>query len=581
MGRRRGPALVSVAEEEGRAIRGYYERLLESGSPVPAGAPVDVVGPTWARADGGGWLLPERTIALDAMVWASSHLRGPDGGPWRFTAEQARFLAWYYAVGDDGRFLTPTVVLQRCKGWGKDPLAAVLALIALLGPSVPETDDGGDTWHGRPERDPWIRLLAVSQEQTRTTMGNIPSLVTPEMRSEYSLHIGTGGVTRRDGSPGVIIPITSNPHAAEGSRATLTVCTETQNWTRSNSGVEMMGVVRGDAAKSPPERQARILHLCNAARSGEESVGLTVREGHEQGRDAAAGIMYDSLEASAQAVLSAEEAPRVVEAVRGDAIWLTPSRVVQDIMDPSTPPSEARRKWYNQVVAAETSWMTRQEWDACCDPGLPELDPGDECCVFFDGGKSDDATACVAVRVSDGAPFVVGLWQRPPDARAHGWVAPREQVDAAVRDFAEHHRVVGLWADPSHALDDVTMERFWDEIVDGWHRDYGRRLALRASREHSVNWDMSNPAHHKTFVRAVQAVTTEVLEGQLVHDGDARLRAHILHCVRYPTKYGVSISKEHRESRKKIDLAVCMVGARMMRAEYRNRRTSRSRGLIW
>lgn len=163
---------------------------------------MDVVGPTWSRAPDGGWLLPERTIALDAMVWASSHLRGPDGGPWRFTAEQARFLAWYYAIGPDGRFLTPTVVLQRCKGWGKDPLAAVLALIALLGPSVPESGDGGDTWHGRPERDPWIRLLAVSQEQTRTTMGNIPSLVAPETRSEYSLHIGTGGVTRRDGSPG-------------------------------------------------------------------------------------------------------------------------------------------------------------------------------------------------------------------------------------------------------------------------------------------------------------------------------------------------------------------------------------------
>ena len=109
MGRRRGPALVSVAVEEERAIRGYYERLLESGSPVPAGAPVDVAGPTWAHAADGGWLLPERTIALDAMVWASSHLRGPDGGPWRFTAEQSRFLAWYYAVGDDGRFLTPTV----------------------------------------------------------------------------------------------------------------------------------------------------------------------------------------------------------------------------------------------------------------------------------------------------------------------------------------------------------------------------------------------------------------------------------------------------------------------------------------
>jgi hypothetical protein len=32
---------------------------------------------------------------------------------------------------------------------------------------------------------------------------------------------------------------------------------------------------------------------------------------------------------------------------------------------------------------------------------------------------------------------------------------------------------------------------------------------------------------------------------------------------RRPNKYGVGIGKEHRESRRKIDLAVCAVGARM------------------
>lgn len=576
---RQGPP-VSDDEIERRAIRGYYQRLLVGGRPLPEEAPVDVVGPVWSRREG-AWELPERTIALDAMVWASQWLRGPDGGPWRFTAEQGRFLAWYYAIDASGVFCTPTVVLQRCKGWGKDPLAAVIALIALCGPSVPATDNGGDTWYGRPETDPWIRLLAVSQEQTRTTMGNMPALLPQETRDHYALHVGAGGVSHRSGSAGVIVPITSNPAAAEGARATLTVCTETQNWTASNNGIAMMGVVRGDAAKSPKERQARVLHLCNAARSGVESVGLAVREAHEQGRDAEAGILYDSLEADATAQLTYEAAPEVVEAVRGDATWLVPGRIIQDIMDPSTPPSESRRKWYNQVVAADTAWLERAQWDACLDKDLPELDPGDEVTVFFDGGKSDDATACVAVRVSDGAPFVVGLWQRPPDARAHGWVAPRERIDAEVRDFIEHHNVVGLWADPSHALDDVTMERFWDGIVDGWHQDYGRRLPLKASPQHAVNWDMSDPKHHKQFVYAAQALTSEIDACQFIHDGDPRLRAHALHAVRYPTKWGVSISKDHRESRRKIDLAVCLIAARMMRAIYRNGRRNRSRGKIW
>jgi hypothetical protein len=44
------------------------------------------------------------------------------------------------------------------------------------------------------------------------------------------------------------------------------------------------------------------------------------------------------------------------------------------------------------------------------------------------------------------------------------------------------------------------------------------------------------------------------------------------HCVnarRNPnSRFGVSIRKEHRESARKIDLAVCLVGARMLRRMY-------------
>ena len=83
MARARQTPVVSDDEIERRAIRGYYQRLLAGGNPLPEGAPVDVVGPVWSRREG-RWELPERTIALDAMVWASQWLRGPDGGPWRF-----------------------------------------------------------------------------------------------------------------------------------------------------------------------------------------------------------------------------------------------------------------------------------------------------------------------------------------------------------------------------------------------------------------------------------------------------------------------------------------------------------------
>jgi hypothetical protein len=43
-----------------------------------------------------------------------------------------------------------------------------------------------------------------------------------------------------------------------------------------------------------------------------------------------------------------------------------------------------------------------------------------------------------------------------------------------------------------------------------------------------------------------------------------RLREHLINARRAPGKFGVSIRKDGRESRHKIDLAVCLVGARML-----------------
>jgi hypothetical protein len=57
----------------------------------------------------------------------------------------------------------------------------------------------------------------------------------------------------------------------------------------------------------------------------------------------------------------------------------------------------------------------------------------------------------------------------------------------------------------------------------------------------------------------------EIKSAAFTHDADARLRRHVLNARRYPVQGHVSISKDGRESKNKIDLAICMVGARMVR----------------
>jgi len=180
----------------------------------------------------------------------------------------------------------------------------------------------------------------------------------------------------------------------------------------------------------------------------------------------------------------------------------------------------------------------------------------------------------------------LGMWQRPPGERGKTWLAPREKVDAAVVAAFEAYRVVGFFGDPSHVLDDESMDRYWDGLFDEWHRRYRSKLALWArpgkDSGHSVMFDMALIDNQKRFVEAL-GITEADIEGQgLLHDGDARLRNHVLNARRQPTRAGMSIAKEHRESRKKIDLAVCAVGARMVRRAYLNRQaTKRGKGRVW
>ena len=76
-----------------------------------------VLGNTWKTRGDGAWHLPAKTLGWQILGWCSSYLKNEDGDAWRFTPEQARFILWWYAVDDRGRFLYRTGVLQRLKGW--------------------------------------------------------------------------------------------------------------------------------------------------------------------------------------------------------------------------------------------------------------------------------------------------------------------------------------------------------------------------------------------------------------------------------------------------------------------------------
>lgn len=566
-------------------IEAWYRRELTRPAQVPEFRWTPVrIGPTW-QTDGAYWLLPQHTLGWQFLAWCGRWLQVSRGEPWRFTLEQARFLLWWYAVRPDGTFVYRDGVLQRLKGWGKDPVGACLCVGEMLGPvRVGDWVRGGPV--GRDVPDAWVQTAAVSLEQTKNTMRLLPGLVTAEAKVRFGLQPGKEQAYAL-GDQRFLQAVTSSPATLEGARATFVLPNETQHWNSSNSGHDMADVIERNATKSA-DGAARTLRITNAYEPGEDSVAERDREAWERAQSgdvADTGLLYDSIEASPDAPLTAEDAPAVVESIRGDAVWLNTTRIVQSILDVRNPPSRSRRFWYNQIVAAEDAWADPQEWDACADPDQLVM-PDEPVVAFFDGSKSDDTTGLVGCRISDGHLFVIGSWSKPAGERGKGWIVPRESVSTAVGSMFESYSVQGFFADPSDTRDDEG-ERFWEPLIDDWHQLYGPRLKLwaapRGDHRHAIAWDMRSPERSRDFTGAAERFLSEMTARRFTHDGDLRLRQHVRNARRRPNRYGVSFGKEHRESSRKVDLAVCAVGARMLRRLIQNKDTgSKQRsGKVW
>ncbi|MGH3585644.1 MAG: hypothetical protein ACRDQ0_04930 [Pseudonocardia sp.] len=441
----------------------------------------------------------------------------------------------------------------------------------------------------------WVQMAAVSQDQTRNTMTIFPSLLSKRALEEYRIDLGKE-IIYADKGRARIEAVTSSPRALEGGRPTATYPNETHHWLESNQGHEMAAVIERNATKSA-DGQSRTLAITNAFEPGEDSVAERTRDAYEAteaGRAADTGLFYDSLEAPAEAKLTAEWIEPTLRAVRGDSTWLDIERLKASILDVRNPPSRSRRFWYNMIDAAEDAWMARYEWDACKREDLSLAD-GDEIVVFFDGSKSDDATGLAACRMSDGLVATLGVWQKPPNWPSPNtpgyvpWQVPREDVDGVVANAFNRFKVLAFFADPGSGQDE-DGEMYWDAFLDRWGQAYGKKLLLRAvvagAKAHAVRWDMRDRRNQEQFTEAVKRAREDILQRQLVHDGHKVMRTHVINARRRTNAWGVTIGKEHRESARKIDLAICMIGARMLRRLVLNspknqkRSTARGKGRV-
>lgn len=504
--------------------------------------------------------LPRLTVGREALQWAARRLvqpNGPKAGQlWRPTPRQARYLMWWYAIDADGRWLFNHGARRLAKGSGKSPFAAVFSLIEFCGPCR-VADIDGDRVIGKPVDLPLVEIAATAESQTANTMRMVQAMAKKgsALVEEFGLDPGKTVCYRADG--GELHIITSSVTAAEGAEVTAYVGDETEHWLPSNGGPDLAEVLDRNAAKSG----SRGWETANAWDPGAGSVAEGTWDAwvaqQEDRTKGGARILYDAVIAPHETDLADPVSlMRALDVVYEDCPWVDKLTIRDRIWDSRTKPATARKFYLNQPTAPQNSWLAEGQWGAIADPTVVVPD-GAEVALFFDGSKSNDATALMGCVIESGHVFTVDVWEPAGD----GGTVPVHEVNAAVERSRDRWSVLGFFADVREWEDHVKTT--WPALFGG-----GDELLVWAETKASkdpqpIAWDMRGKVWD--FTKAVELCEAEVAAGAFTHDGDSRVARHVANARRKGNRYGYSIGKESPKSSKKVDAAVCVVGVRMVR----------------
>ena len=380
----------------------------------------------------------------------------------------------------DGQYLTGTAHWVT----HNSPFLAAIAAFEALGPC---RFAGWDA-EGQPVGQPWnverkveITLLAVSEEQTRNAFEPMKEM----MNGDNLLYAypGVEVLETRILLPynGLIMPRTSSARSLEGKPQLFTIADQTETWVPSNGGDRLGAVAKRNLSKV----DGTLLEAPNAFVPGEGSFAETTWEAWQKGRAGETyrdNILYDSRDWGDPDLNDPSSIVAGLEYAYGDSLksptgckihtppcgvngspypggWVNINGVLDDVFDPATTLSDAARYFGNKPHASADAFVPYEVLTAATvenleAEGIDAVTRHDPVVVGFDGswGRSrgvTDATAIVAMRVSDGLSWAVRVWEQPDNAQGRDWEPPRAEIDDTMRRFIQDFNVVDGLFDPA------------------------------------------------------------------------------------------------------------------------------------
>lgn len=192
------------------------------------------------------------------------------------------------------------------------------------------------------------------------------------------------------------------------------------------------------------------------------------------------------------------------------------------------PEAEFKRLHLAAWTDAHEAWLPAGTWDAL--PTAAPLAPGDEVALGVDASLNYDDSAVIACK-RDGSIYVLGHWH-PTD----GETIDLNDVRLVIEEACRTYNVREIACDPWYFRDVMfELDKQGYPVVE--YRTNSTSLMVPACEE---------------FYKAV-------MNGAISHDHNPQLGLHISHTRIKSDKLGTRITKESKNSRNKIDLAVAAV----------------------
>ena len=481
----------------------------------------------------------------------------------------------------DGQYLTGT------SHWvtHNSPFLAAIAAFEALGPC---RFAGWDA-EGQPVGQPWnverkveITLLAVSEEQTRNAFEPMKEM----MNGDNLLYAypGVEVLETRILLPynGLIMPRTSSARSLEGKPQLFTIADQTETWVPSNGGDRLGAVAKRNLSKV----DGTLLEAPNAFVPGEGSFAETTWEAWQKGRAGETyrdNILYDSRDWGDPDLNDPSSIVAGLEYAYGDSLksptgckihtppcgvngspypggWVNINGVLDDVFDPATTLSDAARYFGNKPHASADAFVPYEVLTAATvenleAEGIDAVTRHDPVVVGFDGswGRSrgvTDATAIVAMRVSDGLSWAVRVWEQPDNAQGRDWEPPRAEIDDTMRRFIQDFNVVDGLFDPAG----------WEALAAEWESlIQKKRNGNRRANSSGFGTMLWRGNQLNKVAEATKALRIALYEKEVMLTGPNVLVRHLTNAQYRETRAGKIMYKESPSSARKIDAAYALM----------------------